>query len=247
MKTAARRDRLLSLLHRGPTTVPTLAQEMNVSERTAYRDISALREAGHDIQATPGPGGGVRFAPQSRPRAVHFEVTEILGLALSVAVFKTGPQSPFAKSAEAALDRAYGALSAPRQRQMRQLQQRILLGGPASDVVKTTLTPVDDSLLAIFEQCFTGACQMGFDYLDWEGAPSTRRVECVALMFHPPAWYVVAWDLDKDAPRVFRMDRMANPSVGGALETHHPLDFVVAEACPTAVAAYSAWVGAPIG
>ena len=74
MNTSVRRDGLINLLHRGPTTVPAIAEEMLVSERTVYRDISALREAGHDIQATPGPGGGVRLAPKSAPRPVHFEV-----------------------------------------------------------------------------------------------------------------------------------------------------------------------------
>ena len=87
-----------------------------MSERTAYRDIGALREAGHDIEATPGPGGGVGVAPDSRPRPVHFEVAEIVGLTLSLAILKASPHMPFAKSAEAALDRARGALSAARQR-----------------------------------------------------------------------------------------------------------------------------------
>ena len=248
MNAAARRDRLLNLLHRGATTVSVIAQEMGVSERTAYRDISALRDAGHDIQATPGPGGGVRVAPDSRPRPVHFEVSEIVGLALSVAILKASSHMPFAKSAEAALDRARGALSAARQNAMRRLQRRILIGRPASDIVKTTLGAFNDALLSVFEQCFTGFREMSFDYVDWHGAPTSRRIECVALVLHAPAWYVVAWDLDKDAPRVFRMDRIANAATGGPLvEDLHPLNVVIAQACPGAESAYADWIGTPIG
>lgn len=248
MNAAARRDRLLNLLHRGATTVPAIAQEMEVSERTAYRDVTVLREAGHDIQATPGPGGGVRIAPDSRPRAVHFKVAEIVGLALSVAILKASPHMPFAKSAEAALDRARGALSAERQHAMRRLQQRILIGRPASDTVMTTLGPIDDALLSVFEQCFTGTRQMSFDYIDWHGTPTSRRIECAALMLHSPAWYVVAWDLDKDAPRVFRMDRITNAAMGGPLARDpHPLTLVIEQACPDAVSAYADWMGSPIG
>jgi len=247
MNTATRRDRLLNLLHRGATTVPAVAQKLGVSERTAYRDISALREAGHAIDATPGPGGGVRIAPDSRPRAVHFEVNEIIGLTLSVAVLKATPHMPFAKSAEAALDRARRALSSERQRAMNRLQRRVLIGKPASDRTKLSLGPIDDRLLAVFERCFTGGRVLAFDYTDWIGVPTSRRVECIALVLNAPCWYIVAWDLDKDAPRTFRMDRMSAPVCGQVLVATHPLEVVMARACPDAQGAHADWIGTPIG
>ena len=247
MNTAARRDRLLNLLHRGATTVPAMAERLGVSERTAYRDVSALRDAGHVIHATPGPGGGVRIAPDSRPRPVHFEVAEIIGLALSVAILKATPHMPFAKSAEAALDRARRALSSDRQRAMHRLQRRILIGQPASDLTKTTLGSVDDTLLSVFERCFTSGRLMSFDYIDRFGAATTRRIECVALVLHAPAWYVVSWDLDKHAPRMFRMDRISGPECGGALVTQHPLSQVTDLTCQESEAGHSDWMGTPIG
>jgi len=66
-------------------------------------------------------------------------------------------------------------------------------------------------------------------------------------MLHSPAWYVVAWDLEKDAPRVFRMDRIAKATIGGPLEDRHPLALVTAQACPDAESAYADWIGTPIG
>ncbi|MBX2798547.1 MAG: WYL domain-containing protein [Myxococcales bacterium] len=247
MNTAARRDRLLNLLHRGATTVPAIARRLDVSERTVYRDISVLRDAGHEIQATPGPGGGVRISPDSRPRPVHFEVAEIIGLTLSVAILKATPHLPFAKSAEAALDRAWRALSSDRQRAMKRLQQRILIGMPASERTRTSLHQVDNTLLAVFERCFTGGRLMSFDYVDRFGSPTSRRIECIALVLHAPVWYVVAWDLDKDAPRTFRMDRISAPGCGEALVAQHPLAEVTAVACPDAEAAETGWMGTPLG
>lgn len=247
MNTAARRERLLNLLNRGPTTVAVIAREMAVSERTAYRDIGALRAAGHDIQATSGVGGGIRIAPDSHPRPAHFEVAEIVGLALSVALLKANPQRPFAQAAEAALDRARGALSPAQRRAMRHLERRILIGRPASAVVVSSVGALDTALLSVFEQCFTGSREMAFDYVDWHGARSSRRIECMAVMLHEPAWYVLAWDLEKDTPRVFRMDRIAHATIGGPLVADlHPLDVVIAQACPDAEA-YADWMGAPIG
>lgn len=246
MNTAMRRDRLLNLLHRGATTVPAVAATLGVSERTAYRDISVLREQGHRIHATPGPGGGVRLAPNARPRPVHFEVSEIIGLALSVAILRATPGMPFAQSAEAALDRARRALSADRQRTMIRLQRRILIGEPSSESVRGSLGEVDPSLLSAFEQAFTGGRSMSFGYVDRFDKSSQRRIECVALLLRSPAWYMIAWDLDKDAPRTFRMDRIRNPTCGAPLDEKHPLPEVLHTTCPDAESVPITWLGRPL-
>lgn len=247
MKTALRRDRILNLLHRGTTTAPALALHFGVSERTVYRDIAALRASGHDVLATPGPGGGVSISTDSRPRAVHFEVDEIVGLALSVAILKATPHMPFARSAEAALDRARRALSAERQRAMQRLERRILIGAPASDRTRTGIGPVDDTLLSVFERCFTAGRVMSFDYVDRNGATSSRHIECVALLLQAPAWYVLAWDLEKDARRVFRMDRMSRPISGEALLYRHPLAHAAARDPDDLDCGPPGWIGSPIG
>lgn len=245
MKTAVRRDRILNLLHRGATTVPVIAQQLGVSERTAYRDISALRDAGHEIDATSGPGGGVRVSPSSRPRPVHFEVAEIIGLALSVAMMRATPHMPFASSAQAALDRARRALSSERQRAITRLQRRILVGSVASDPVQLSLGSVDSTLLMVFERCFTQGLVMTFDYVDRFGACSCRQIECVALILHAPAWYVVAWDLDKDARRMFRMDRISHPASGVTLTVQHTMSVLDELDCE--VSAPVDWLGEPLG
>jgi len=58
-----RADRLISIIlilqTRGNLSARQLAQELEVSERTIYRDIYALSQAGIPIYTTKGPGGGV--------------------------------------------------------------------------------------------------------------------------------------------------------------------------------------------
>ena len=58
-----RADRLLSIMMllqvRGKLTAQALAQELEVSERTIYRDVEALSMAGVPVYSESGPGGGI--------------------------------------------------------------------------------------------------------------------------------------------------------------------------------------------
>jgi predicted DNA-binding transcriptional regulator YafY len=232
MGTAARRDDLLRLLRRrADWTVAALARELEVSTRTVLRDIGSLRDGGFDIDTFSGPGGGVRLNPTSVMITSQLRTDEVVALILSVALARAAETVPFAAEAERALAKIEQALPPVRAEELRACRERILIGAPASR--PDSPGAIARSLIGAFETAFTAARMLAFTYRSPAGGAARRLVEPHGLLVRPPIWYVIAWDVDKGAPRLFRADRILRPVVTEEVFIPRPAELVTG-VCPDA-------------
>ncbi|KJY32879.1 transcriptional regulator, partial [Streptomyces katrae] len=79
---------LLFLQERGRVTVPEVAAELEVSERTARRDLEALAASGIPVYSQRGRGGGWSLVGGARTNLTGLTAEEIRALFLV-----TGPLS----------------------------------------------------------------------------------------------------------------------------------------------------------
>jgi predicted DNA-binding transcriptional regulator YafY len=81
-----RADRLLSLIMlldiRGKMTASQLAKDLEVSERTIYRDLTALNSSGIPIYTESGPNGGVSLVESYRTNLTGLNLDEVQALSM---------------------------------------------------------------------------------------------------------------------------------------------------------------------
>jgi predicted DNA-binding transcriptional regulator YafY len=232
MGAADRRQDLLRLLRRrADWTTAELADELDVSRRTILRDLNALRGAGFDLATYSGPGGRVRLNPTSVLVTSQLRTDEVVALILSVAIARAARTVPFAAEAEGALSKIEQALPPARADELRACRERILVGEPSAE--SAPATPIDPNLVGAFEATFVATRLLTFRYGARNGRTTQRLVEPHGLLVRPPLWYVIAWDTDKDAPRLFRADRICDAEATDRTFIARPQELVTG-ICPDA-------------
>jgi predicted DNA-binding transcriptional regulator YafY len=71
---------------------------------------------------------------------------------------------------------------------------------------------VDAPMLAMLAAACRDRERVRFGYLDREGSATSRAVEPQRLVNWGRRWYLLAWDVDRDDWRTFRVDRIEQPT-----------------------------------
>ena len=226
MTTSARLLRLLSLLQTPRDWTGTeLAQRLEVSARTVRSDIERLRDLGYPVHATRGPVGGYRLEAGASMPPLLLDDDEAVAVAIGLRTATTGAVTGIEETSLRALAKLEQVLP-PRLRHQVQTLQDVTLQVQRRRYIAT----VDAETLTTIARLARDHFMLRFDYSDRRDTVSQRRVEPYRIVHAGQRWYLVAWDLDRDDWRTFRVDRMRPGMSPGARFSPRPLTDTEVEA-----------------
>ena len=204
-----RLDRLLGLLRQDDAwTMQLLSERLQVSQRTLLRDINELKDQGCPIQTERGRGGGVALDHRWGVDKLRLSDEEVVNLLVSLAITES-LQSPILTTHVTSIRQKITHGFPDQQRKLiNQLRSRILVGGAASADIVATYTPPKNKVTDVVNRSFFHLKVIDFYYTSGSGEQTQRSMEPQFLFFNWPIWYVLGWDYLRDAPRVFRLDRI---------------------------------------
>ncbi|MEU5849508.1 helix-turn-helix transcriptional regulator [Saccharopolyspora shandongensis] len=202
-----RASRLLSILlllqTRGRATAQELADELEVSVRTIYRDVESLSAAGVPLYGEPGHDGGYRLLDGFRTRLTGLTTDEAESLVLTGLPAAAAELGLGAVVAAAQL-KLMAALPAELRDRAERITGRFHLDAPAwyRGADRTPhLTEVAD---AVWNNCV-----VRMRYLRWaEPHETTRIVQPYGLVLKAGHWYLVAGAAERI--RTYRISRIVD-------------------------------------
>ncbi|GAB3657522.1 helix-turn-helix transcriptional regulator [Glycomyces tarimensis] len=202
LETSARLLKLLALLqtHHGRSGAE-LADRLGVTARTVRRDVERLRELGYPVHAVRGSSGYRLGAGAALPPLLLDDdeaVAVVVGLRTAADGSVTGIEEPSLR----ALAKLEQVLPSRLRHRVNTLHTAIVRAGAAP---RPQVAP--DTLMTIAEAC-RGRERLRFDYASPRGGRSRRTVEPHRLVSFGSQWYLVAFDIDRDDWRTFRVDRL---------------------------------------
>jgi predicted DNA-binding transcriptional regulator YafY len=217
LETSARLLRLLSLFQaRRDWTGTELAGRLGVTTRTVRNDVDRLRELGYPVDARPGVAGGYRLGTGSALPPLLLDDEEAVAMAVGLRTAASGSIAGIEETSVRALAKLQQVLPA-------RLRHRISAFQSFTVPAPSPGPRVDPDVLTVIASACRDSERLRFDYQAHSGTASRRCVEPYRLVHHRQRWYLVAWDLDRDDWRTFRVDRIEPRRPAGPRFTPRPL------------------------
>jgi predicted DNA-binding transcriptional regulator YafY len=201
MRRADRLFEIIQRLRRGRGRVVTaraLAEPLEVSERTIYRDIRDLMTSGVPIEGEAGLGYALRKGYDLPP--LMLSERELEAIVFGARIVQSWSDPEMARAADAAL----GKIEAVLPDRLRHLLTDASLQAPV-----TRNRPPLAIDLARLRAAIRERRKIHLHYRDEKGAETTRTVRPLTLWFYGPVWLAGGWCELRNDFRFFRLERIA--------------------------------------
>ncbi|MBX3585241.1 MAG: YafY family transcriptional regulator [Ramlibacter sp.] len=196
-----RADRLFHIIQlirgRRLTTAAFLAQRMEVSERTIYRDVADLQHQGVPIEGEAGVGYRLGAGFDLPP--MMFTQDEAKALVASVRVAQVWLDPALAQSAQDALGKIMSVLPGDARAAAEALAVFASGGG---------LGPPAQRTLQTLREAVQARCKVFIQYRDLSDKASERTLRPLGCFYWGKVWTLAAWCESREDFRSFRVDRI---------------------------------------
>lgn len=197
MRRADRLFQLVQILRRDRfTTAARLAEELEVSDRTVYRDIRDLIGSGIPIQGEAGVG--YRIPSRFELPPLMLSVEELEALVMGARMVEAWADPGLKEASESLLRKVEAVLpeGLPRLRRMPLM------------VPDFHVPPSAAAFLGELRKAIRDSRKIRIRYVDGKGTPSDRVIRPLGLSFWGDRWGLVAWCELRASFRNFRPDRI---------------------------------------
>lgn len=198
-------ERLLKLLtllqnRRRAITAATLAEQLQVSERTIYRDIQSLIATGVPIKGEAGIGYLLQKGSTLAP--LMFNEEQLEALILGVRMVQSWGDQSLGTSADSALEKIRAVIP-ERLHYLRGIAQETLL-------VPKFQYHQPNKFSETIRDAIKSQNKIWVSYTKLNGGDSERILWPLGLEFWGKVWTLIAWCEMRNAYRVFRLDLIAD-------------------------------------
>ena len=218
-----RADRLVAILmllqRRQQVTSAEVAEELEISVRTARRDLEALSVAGIPVYSQQGRGGGWRLLGGARTDLSGLNESEARALFLVA-----GPAVSATPQLKSALSKLVRALPEPFRNQAEAAAASIVVD---PDRWGQSWRGGQLVHLEALQEAVIGGEQVRLGYVDRNGGVTTREIHPLGLVTKSTVWYLIAGT--EAGLRTFRVDRVSDVEPTGE-PVSRPEDFDLRQA-----------------
>ena len=201
-QTTARVLQLLGLLQSRPVwSGPELAERLGVTGRSVRRDVERLRDLGYPVEASKGVGGGYRLGAGRALPPLLLDPEEAVAVAVCLRLAAGGTVAGVGEAALRTLTKLDQVLPG-------RLRAQVAAVHESTVTLDSRSAAVDPDVLMTLARACRDRHRVRFAYVDRGGETTDRQAEPYRMVATGRRWYLLAWDLDRDDWRTFRLDRM---------------------------------------
>ncbi len=178
-----------------------MAQALEVSDRTIYRDIDVLCEAGYPITTTTGQNGGIAFVEGYQ---LNLDQTDDTLKTLITNLYALPEQERLVNALESGMNLKYISLNLGDQKKRSDhRQQKLLIDKKSWWDEASTEIEIQSIMEALFQQK-----KMNVQYTLRDGTTSERVIAPYGMVLKYTEWYLVAYCYQRNEIRTFHCSRI---------------------------------------